>query len=181
MLLIIEAYFVSRNEVLAWIQDFFQLPYDRVEQAGTGAFACQVLDSIYPGQVPMNRVSFNGKQEYEHIENYKVLQTAFKLFRIEKYIPVDKLIRCKYQDNLEFLQWLHYFWKSNANLEAPYDPIARRAKCKGTRSSSRSKVRYRHISHLVFNPDMYILYTYSTVNYYIFFHFLAFCLIPYRW
>lgn len=129
----LEAYFVSRTEILAWIQMTFALPYDSVEQAGTGAFACQVVDSLYPNQVPMSRVSFNAKHEYEFLENYRILQAVFKKLKIDRYIPVDKLTRCKYQDNLEFLQWLHHFWKTNANEESlDYDPVGRRAKCRGT-------------------------------------------------
>ncbi len=126
-----EAYFVSRNDILQWIHTVFQLNYDKIEQAGTGAFACQVLDYIYPNTIPMSRVSFNAKLDYEFVDNYKILQTAFKKCRIEKYIPVDKLVRCKYQDNLEFLQWLHNFWNMNANTALEYDPVARRDICKG--------------------------------------------------
>jgi hypothetical protein len=41
----------SRSELLGWLNDLLQLNYTKVEQCGTGAAYCQVLDSIY-GPLP---------------------------------------------------------------------------------------------------------------------------------
>jgi hypothetical protein len=43
-----------------------------------------------------------------------------------QHIEVEKLCRAKYQDNLEFMQWLKSFFDKNYS-GAPYDPVARRA------------------------------------------------------
>jgi len=99
----------SRTELLAWLNDLLQLNYTKIEQVGTGAAYCQIIDSIY-GDVQMAKVKFNTKHEYEYVGNYKVLQTAFDKHKIDKVIPVDKLLKCKFQDNLEFLQWVKKFW-----------------------------------------------------------------------
>lgn len=40
-------------------------------------------------------------------------------------IPVESLMRCKMQDNLEFTQWLKKFWDANWPGEE-YDAVARR-------------------------------------------------------
>ncbi|KAA1472292.1 hypothetical protein DENSPDRAFT_838515 [Dentipellis sp. KUC8613] len=114
----------SRSELLAWLNDLLQLNYSKIEQCGTGAAYCQILDSIY-GDVPMTRVKMNAKHEYEFIANFKVMQNIFKTKRIEKPIPVEKLVKCKMQDNLEFLQWIKRFWDSNYGGQ-PYDPVGRR-------------------------------------------------------
>jgi RP/EB family microtubule-associated protein len=37
----------SRNELLAWLNDLTQLGYTKVEQCGTGAALCVIVDSIY--------------------------------------------------------------------------------------------------------------------------------------
>ncbi|KAG8933234.1 hypothetical protein FRC01_010223 [Tulasnella sp. 417] len=73
----------------------------------------------------MSRVKMNAKQEYEYLANFKILQNAFKAKKIEKPIPVEKLVKCKMQDNLEFLQWIRRFWDANASGE-PYDAAGRR-------------------------------------------------------
>lgn len=115
---------VSRTDLLAWLNELLQLNYTKVEQCGTGGAYCQILDSIY-GDIPMSRVKMNAKHEYEFVANFKVMQTAFKVKKIDKPIPIEKLVKCKMQDNLEFLQWMKRFWDSNFGGQG-YDAVARR-------------------------------------------------------
>lgn len=42
-----------------------------------------------------------------------------------KIIPVDKLMKCKFQDNLEFMQWVKRFWEQNFP-GGEYDAVTRR-------------------------------------------------------
>ncbi|KAF5315247.1 hypothetical protein D9619_007508 [Psilocybe cf. subviscida] len=114
----------SRTDLLAWLNELLQINYTKVEQCGAGGAYCQILDSIY-GDLPMNRVKMNAKHEYEYVANYKVMQNVFKAKKIDKPIPVEKLVKCKMQDNLEFLQWMKRFWDSNYGGQG-YDPVARR-------------------------------------------------------
>ncbi|KAG9011780.1 hypothetical protein FRB90_007080 [Tulasnella sp. 427] len=114
----------SRTELIQWLNDLLQLNYTKVEQCGTGGAYCQILDSIY-GDIPMGRVKMQAKHEYEFLANFKILQNAFKAKKIDKPIPVEKLVKCKMQDNLEFLQWIRRFWDANSSGE-PYDAAARR-------------------------------------------------------
>ncbi|KAG8214809.1 calponin homology domain-containing protein [Butyriboletus roseoflavus] len=115
---------VSRTDLLAWVNELLQLNYTKVEQCGTGAAYCQIVDSIY-GDVPMTRVKMNAKHEYEFVANFKVLQNVFKAKKIDKPILIERLVKCKMQDNLEFLQWMKRFWDSNYGGQG-YDPVARR-------------------------------------------------------
>ncbi|KAI8149738.1 calponin homology domain-containing protein [Fennellomyces sp. T-0311] len=114
----------SRTELLAWINDLCALNYTKIEQAGTGAAYCQIMDSIY-ADVHMNKVKFDTKHEYEYVGNYKVLQHTFNKHKVDKIVPVDKLMKCKFQDNLEFMQWIKRYWDQNFPGGA-YDPLARR-------------------------------------------------------
>ena len=54
----------------------------------------------------MSKVKFNVKNEYEYIANYKVLQGIFDKHKIDNAIPVERLVKCKFQDNIEFLLWM---------------------------------------------------------------------------
>ncbi|EJS44036.1 bim1p [Saccharomyces arboricola H-6] len=114
----------SRTELLTWLNGLLNLNYKKIEECGTGAAYCQIMDSIY-GDLPMNRVKFNASAEYEFQTNYKILQSCFSRHGVEKTVYVDKLIRCKFQDNLEFLQWLKKHWIRHKD-ESAYDPDARR-------------------------------------------------------
>ena len=108
------AFFVGKNVLLAWLNDFFQAGYTKVEQMSTGAMACQILDAIYPGgKVPLGKVNFDAKTQPESVANFKVLQGVFDREQITKYIDVTKLLNGKFQDNLEFLQWLKSYFDKN--------------------------------------------------------------------
>lgn len=114
----------SRTELLNWVNDLLQLNYTKVEQLGSGAAYCQIFDSIFL-DLPMARVNFKASREYEYLTNFKVLQSAFQKHKIQKPIPVEKLTKCRFQDNLEFFQWVRKFWLENRD-ESEYDPLSRR-------------------------------------------------------
>jgi len=101
-----------------------------------GAVACQLTDYIFPGSIPMSRVNWEAKSDYEFIQNYKLLQTAFNKHHVKRHIEVDRLIRAKYQDNLEFCQWLKAFFDQQGVYRPDYDPIAARAKGRGAKKVS---------------------------------------------
>ncbi|KAI9917162.1 hypothetical protein PsorP6_013111 [Peronosclerospora sorghi] len=123
-------YFVGRKEILDWVNSLCGITLTKVEQTCTGAVACQILDAMYPGKVQMSKVDWAANKDYEYIQNYKVLQKAFMQLKIDKHVEVDRLVRGKYQDNLEFMQWFKAFYERNASGQ-PYDPIAQREKGKG--------------------------------------------------
>ena len=37
----------SRSDLLAWVNELLQINYTKIEQCGTGAAYCQILDYIY--------------------------------------------------------------------------------------------------------------------------------------
>jgi len=102
-------YFVGRNEILAWINDTLKLDYTKIEQTASGAAHCQIMDILYPG-VPLSKVKFNAIHEYEFVNNFKILQNVFDKQGIDKMVDVSKLVKAKYQDNLEFCQWMKRFF-----------------------------------------------------------------------
>jgi len=114
----------SRQELLLWLNELLQLNLTKIEQVGTGAALCQVIDSIF-GDVPMSKVKFNVNSEYQYVQNFKILQNSFTKHRIEKPIPVERLVKCKMQDNLEFTQWIKKFWDQYFP-GGEYDAVARR-------------------------------------------------------
>jgi len=122
------AKFVSRGELLTWLNDLLTLDYTNVEQIYNGAAPCQIFDVIYPGSVQLSKLNYNAKMDYECIHNFKILEICFKKQNVDKTFDINKLVKGKMQDNLEFLQWVYsYFVTHFENKEIPpYNGIERR-------------------------------------------------------
>lgn len=91
----------------------------------------------------MSRVKFNVNTEYAYLQNFKILQSKYGLFftvflytyipcadaftkhGIERSVPIEALVKCKMQDNLEFLQWTKRYW-DQYYPGGDYDALARR-------------------------------------------------------
>ena len=72
------AFQVPKTTLLAWINDFFQLDYKKVEDCATGAVYCQMCDCLFPNsKVAMSTVVWDAKSEYEYVKNWKIVQKAF--------------------------------------------------------------------------------------------------------
>ena len=138
-----QGYFVPKSEILSWLNDLLhvlcliiQLNLTKIEQLGAGSVYSQVIDVIHPGTVAMSKLNWKAKNDYEFISNLKILQNAFAKVGIKRYIEVkfglkqvEKLARAKYQDNLEFIQWLkRYYDKNCGDRGANYNPEERRGK-----------------------------------------------------
>ncbi|GMF30903.1 unnamed protein product [[Candida] boidinii] len=102
----------SRSELLEWINVTFDLNYTKVEQCGNGAAYCLIFQSIF-NDLPISKLKLQTNQDYQTLNNYKILQSGFNKHRISREVPVDRLMKCRLQDNLEFLQWMSKLWSDN--------------------------------------------------------------------
>jgi len=119
------AFFVPKNTLIKWINENFDPTLKKVEDMATGSIYCQILDCIYPGKVPLWKVNFGAKYDYEYSKNWKVVQEVFNSQGVQKPVDIGKLTKAKYQDNLEFMQWMKHFFDSKYSGQA-YDAEARR-------------------------------------------------------
>jgi len=104
---------MSRHDMLAWVNDCLQAEMVKIEELCTGAAYCQFMDMLFPGSIPMKKVKFSTKLEHEFIQNFKILQAAFKKMNVDKIVPVDRLVKGRFQDNFEFVQWFKKFFDAN--------------------------------------------------------------------
>ncbi|BDA48444.1 Microtubule-associated protein RP/EB family member 3 [Coccomyxa sp. Obi] len=120
-------YFVSKKDLLQWINSTLDLNITKIEQTSTGAVACQLLDALHPGVVNISKVDFNAKTEYDSVNNYKVLQAAFLKVGVDKPVDVNKLVKGRPLDNMEFMQWFKSYWDSRLGSQhLNYDAVGRR-------------------------------------------------------
>ncbi|XP_055021863.1 microtubule-associated protein RP/EB family member 1-like [Boleophthalmus pectinirostris] len=116
---------LSRHDMLEWINMSLQMNLTNIEQLCTGAVYCQFVDMLFENCIALKKVNFTTKLEHESIQNFKLLQAAFKKCGIDKNIPVDKLVKGKFQDNFEFVQWFKKFFDANYGGQE-YDAVAAR-------------------------------------------------------
>ncbi|XP_042201973.1 microtubule-associated protein RP/EB family member 1-like [Callorhinchus milii] len=150
---------LSRHEMLAWVNDALRVAYTRTEQLCSGAAYCQLMDMMFPGCIGLKKVKFQAKLEHEFIHNFKLLQLAFKKTGVEKIIPVDKLVKGKFQDNFEFVQWFKRFFDANYNGRE-YEPLlARQGQDTGPPPTPTGLHHLNHQDTTVFNKPKKTLST----------------------
>lgn len=110
----------SRTELLQWLNTLLDLQYTKVENCGSGAAYCQLMDCIFGG-IPLQKVKFNTTNEYDYRNNMKILQASFNKNGITKSIDTERLIKCRLQDNLELLQWFKKTWTDRKDVNDGYD------------------------------------------------------------
>merc|ERR1711990_275607 len=115
----------SRNDYLRWINESLQMNLTKIEQLCTGAAYCQFMDQLFPGSIAIKKVKFTTNLEHEFISNFKTLQGAFNKAGVDKVIPIEKLVKGKYMENFEFVQWFKKLFDANYDGE-PYDALEAR-------------------------------------------------------
>ncbi|KAM3134279.1 hypothetical protein pb186bvf_013564 [Paramecium bursaria] len=103
----------GRQDLLTWINEFTECDYPKIEMLSDGIAYCQVIDAIHNGSVGLVKLNYNARFPDEYTRNLKVcyqstmiLDDAFSKNKIDKPVPIDKLSKSKFQDNMSFLQWL---------------------------------------------------------------------------
>uniref|UniRef100_A0A6M2DRH7 Putative microtubule-binding protein involved in cell cycle control n=1 Tax=Xenopsylla cheopis TaxID=163159 RepID=A0A6M2DRH7_XENCH len=116
---------LSRHDMLAWVNDCLSCSFSKIEELCTGAAYCQFMDMLFPGSVPMKRIKFKTNLEHEYIQNFKLLQASFNKMGVDKIVPIDKLVKGRFQDNFEFMQWFKKFFDANFD-GSDYDALKMR-------------------------------------------------------
>lgn len=83
-----KAYFVSKHDLLTWINDVTKANVVKIEQLGTGAVLAQLIDAYYDKVVPMQKINWKARADHEFIHNLKIMQKALVDLKFNKKIDV---------------------------------------------------------------------------------------------
>lgn len=61
-------------------------------------------DFLFPGSIQLRRVKWNSRLELDWLSNWKLLQTSWKTIGVDKIVPVEKLIKGKFQVGNFFIE-----------------------------------------------------------------------------
>ncbi|ETN61271.1 microtubule-associated protein RP/EB family member 1 [Anopheles darlingi] len=116
---------LSRVELLAWVNRTLLSEFKKVEELCTGAAYCQLMDVLFPGSVPLKRIKYCTNVEHDFLSNLRLFQNALVHLKVNRSVPIDRLVKGRFQDNFEFLQWFKKFFDANYDGKE-YDPQAAR-------------------------------------------------------
>uniref|UniRef100_A0A671N2D9 DNA (cytosine-5-)-methyltransferase n=1 Tax=Sinocyclocheilus anshuiensis TaxID=1608454 RepID=A0A671N2D9_9TELE len=116
----------SRYEVLSWINETLKTNFTQVEQCRSGACFCQLMDLLFPGSIDMSKVKFESQKRSDFIQNYSLLQTAFRKSGVKEPVPVKQLLTGKFRANFTFLKWFKKFFFANERRGKEYNPVEAR-------------------------------------------------------
>merc|ERR1711892_386132 len=117
---------LSRHDMIQWINTSLSTHYKKIEELASGAAYYQFMDMLFPACLSLKKIKFDAKHEHEFIHNFKALQNSFKKMGIDKVIPVERLVKGRFQDNFEFVQWFKKFFDANHQGDE-YDADAARS------------------------------------------------------
>uniref|UniRef100_A0A3Q3CQ99 DNA (cytosine-5-)-methyltransferase n=1 Tax=Haplochromis burtoni TaxID=8153 RepID=A0A3Q3CQ99_HAPBU len=113
---------------LKWINSLLKTNFKNVEEMGSGACHCQMMDCVFPGSIDMSKVKFDAQSEDDCKHNFRLLHEAFSTNGITKKIPVEKLIKGDFNSNIKFLKWFKGFYAENVKSN-DYDAVKARDSC----------------------------------------------------
>ncbi|KAM7405121.1 hypothetical protein PAMP_012406 [Pampus punctatissimus] len=67
----------NRFQLLTWLNNLLKTNFKDVQQVGSGACQCQIMDCVIPGSVDMSKVKFDAQGEDDCKHNFSLLHDAF--------------------------------------------------------------------------------------------------------
>ncbi len=107
----------SRRAVLEWVCSMSGTEYESLAEVGDGLCGLQMLNSLLPGQIRMERIYFEPKTDYERRENLLFLKKTFLEHNVNIHVDVEKMHGRNVSFNYTFHKKLMLFYNSNASPE----------------------------------------------------------------
>ena len=138
-------------ELLSWLNSLLETDYTKIDHLGDGVAYLQVLDAVYPNSVPLHKLDFGAKSEQARLKNLRLLQRTLTQLGIKKEIPVKRMAKCKFADNVEMLQWCYQFIsRTYPDSNTQYRAQERRQQARMLAATGKSKKRRQTAE----NPDL---------------------------
>uniref|UniRef100_A0A672ZDZ9 DNA (cytosine-5-)-methyltransferase n=1 Tax=Sphaeramia orbicularis TaxID=375764 RepID=A0A672ZDZ9_9TELE len=130
----------SRAYLVSWFNNLLKTDFTDVQQMGSGACLCQIMDRVIPGSIDMTKVKLDAQNEDDYKNNFTLLQEALKK---NSTIPIEELLTGKFRTNFEILKWFKAFYLANVKNVTPTksSPKSRNSKLELDMEENGSKVK----------------------------------------
>lgn len=103
---------LSRVFLVQWLNQL-GIAINRIEDIGKGSAICallKLLDDFFP------KFREDPQNELDYMYNLKIVQAYMDKKGIKLFFPIERMCKCKMQDNLEVAQWFYKYWEKETNL-----------------------------------------------------------------
>ncbi|KAM8864274.1 DNA (cytosine-5-)-methyltransferase 3 beta, duplicate a isoform 2-T2 [Spinachia spinachia] len=115
----------SRIYLVNWYNNLLKTNFKDVQEMGSGACHCQIMDCVIPGSIDMSKVKLDAQGEDDCKHNFSLLHEAFSKNGVTKIIPIEELIQGEFRAHFELLKWFKRFYTTN-DQNKKYDPVKAR-------------------------------------------------------
>jgi microtubule-associated protein, RP/EB family len=75
---------LSRNALLIWVNKTLSTTFKKIEDLSSGDAYCLLTNILFPQTISPIKIRTGSNLEYEHLNNWKLLQNAFMKLKVEK-------------------------------------------------------------------------------------------------
>jgi hypothetical protein len=112
---------LGRIELLSWINNTIDADYARIEDLSDGIAYCQIVDSLFPGRIPLHKLAFDPKRTEDRVANLQAFSDGLRSSGYQKQLPLARLASGKFADHAELLQDMYDFVsRTNPTMPATY-------------------------------------------------------------
>ncbi|XP_036356439.1 uncharacterized protein LOC118762151 [Octopus sinensis] len=105
----------GRKSLLTWVNSKLRTNFYDINNLSNGAAYCRLINLIHPGIIAGKKIKLDPSPS-GCLPNYKLLQNAFYVLKVDKVIPVEQLIACSQRALLTFTCWIKIFFEINVSL-----------------------------------------------------------------
>lgn len=96
---------ISRNQLVAWINQRLGSTYSGFEELKSGEDYCKLLDMLRPGSLEITKVRSGAKLDRDRMRNFKLLQQGLETAGLHKEVSIEGLMESKFRDHYELVKW----------------------------------------------------------------------------
>lgn len=111
------------KSLITWVNSKLRTKLSDISNLSNGAAYCRLINLIHPGIIAGKKIKLDASPA-RCLSNYKLLQNAFYVLKVDKVIPVEQLIASNQRTLLTFTCWIKVFFEINVSLSSDVSNVS---------------------------------------------------------